>query len=466
MKVLLVDDEDRSIREAIVSINREIPDVQLVTARSRDDAIAALTASSFDLVLCDIRIPPHADSADVQEAHGLSVHAACRSGCPGTPLIFLTGFATSRETRGQLAQGGVGTIYGVEGLPFVDLVDKDDPPALEARLSVLNAGFLRLRAVDISGVDPPDETFERAVALYALSLGHSRAEVSLAPGQSGAKVGRVRLSGEGETPAAIFLKTITHKKAADEYRRYRQHVSNRLAPGYFAPTHEPISAGLAGNSAIVSTLADGTNSLFNLALKSPELAEEIVGRLREGLRPWTDSPRASTRMTLGALRRARLSDDRLSRSAQASALASEVEDSEVEITELICHGDLHGENVLVDPDGRPVLIDFGDTGPGCSAVDPVTLELSLLFHPAGPARILPELAGLNWSDWPDLDSFATGSPLEPFVRATRAWAHEIATDTEIFAHAYAHSMRQIKYPDIDQTLAVAIAAAAAGCIET
>lgn len=461
VKVLLVEDEDRSVRDAIESIEREIAGVTVVTVRSRDEALAVLRDDTFDLVLCDIRLPPHHDSADVQEAHGLSVHAACRANSPGTPLIFLTGFSTSRETRGQLARGGVATIFGIEGHPLVDLVDKDDPVGLEAKLSALNAGFARVQSVEVSGIEPPNETFRRAVGLYAMSTGHSRAEVVLSPGLSGACVGRVRLTGDGETPATIFLKTSTNAEAADEFERYRQHVSNRLSPGYFAPTHEPMFAGLGAASALVSTLADGTISLFELLIRRPEECGKVVDRLRVGLRPWTDSPRTSKAVTLGDLRRLRLPDERVRECAEATALASEVDLLEVEMRELICHGDLHGENVLVDPDGRPVLIDFGDAGPGFAPLDPVTLELSLLFHRAGPARRLARLGGLRWEEWPDVEAFCAQSPLEPFVRATREWAHEIATSDEIMACAYAHSLRQIKYSDVDHSLAIAVAGAAA-----
>jgi CheY-like chemotaxis protein len=461
MKILLVDDEDRSVRDAIDSIKREISDPEIVTVRSRDEAIAVIGEGRFDLIICDIRVPPHGNSADVREAHGLSVHAACRKTSPGTPLIFLTGFATSRDTRAQLAQGGVATVYGILNYPLVALVDKDDPIALEAKLRALEAGLLRLRTVEISGIEPPHQIFRRAVGLYALSLEHSRADVTLSPGLSGASVGRVHLSGEGETPAAIFLKTTGHADAADEYRRYRQYVSNRLAPGYFAPTHEPIFAGLGGASALVSTLADGTTSLFDLVMSSPARATEVVSRLREGLRPWTDSSRSSEEVTLGDVRRARLTDERLSRSPEASALASEVEPLKLEMRQVICHGDLHGENVLVDADGRPVLIDFGDTGPGFAPVDPVTLELSLLFHSSGPARRMDRIGDLNWSSWPDIEAFSAGSPLLPFVRATREWACEIATKAEIMAYAYAHAMRQVKYDDVDTAMAIAIAGSAA-----
>ena len=92
MKILLVEDEGRSVRDAMESIEREISQAHVTLVGSRDDALAALTDADFDLVLCDIRLPPNSRSADIQEAHGLSVQAAVRSTCPGTPVLFLDWF--------------------------------------------------------------------------------------------------------------------------------------------------------------------------------------------------------------------------------------------------------------------------------------------------------------------------------------------------------------------------------------
>ena len=125
-------------------------------------------------------------------------------------------------------------MFGIDRYPLVDLVDKDDPVLLEAKLAELSAGLQRVLSVEVTGGDFAPDPFVRAASLYALSSGHASAEVALATGASGAAVGRVRLAGVGQTPAAIFLKTTQHMKAKEEFGRYRQHVSNRLAPGFFA----------------------------------------------------------------------------------------------------------------------------------------------------------------------------------------------------------------------------------------
>jgi hypothetical protein len=43
-----------------------------------------------------------------------------------------------------------------------------------------------------------------------------------------------------------------------------------------------------------------------------------------------------------------------------------------------------------------VIIDYGEVGEGTASLDPVTLELSLLFHPKGPLRP----SGAAFGAWP------------------------------------------------------------------
>jgi hypothetical protein len=92
------------------------------------------------------------------------------------------------------------------------------------------------------------------------------------------------------------------------------------------------------------------------------------------------------------------------------------------------------------------------------ALDPVTLELSILYH--------PEMIGCldDWPTrdqtgaWSELDAYCVGCPVEDFVRACRSWAVEVsAGEEELLASAYAYSMRQVKYHDDAVELAQAVA---------
>lgn len=82
MKILLVEDEDRSARQTSSIIRRISNSCEISVARCRDDAIAEIEQRSFDLVICDLRIPPNNESADVDESHGLAVHGRARELAP------------------------------------------------------------------------------------------------------------------------------------------------------------------------------------------------------------------------------------------------------------------------------------------------------------------------------------------------------------------------------------------------
>ena len=90
-------------------------------------------------------------------------------------------------------------------------------------------------------------------------------------------------------------------------------------------------------------------------------------------------------------------------------------------------------------------------------MDPITLELSLLFHPDSPG------AGGAWPTlqdahvWGDLDAYVACCPFAQFVRECRSWALRAAAGKrEVAASAYAYLVRQLKYRDTRKELALAL----------
>jgi hypothetical protein len=122
------------------------------------------------------------------------------------------------------------------------------------------------------------------------------------------------------------------------------------------------------------------------------------------------------------------------------------------------HGDLHGFNVLVNDQNEPTLIDYGEVRKANGALDPVTLELSILFHPGIRGRFGDWPSVEQAAQWADMDSYLAGCPVSEFVRACRGWATVAAAGTdELLATAYAYALRQTKYGDAGTELALAIA---------
>jgi thiamine kinase-like enzyme len=128
-----------------------------------------------------------------------------------------------------------------------------------------------------------------------------------------------------------------------------------------------------------------------------------------------------------------------------------IEAKEIRVAECCQHGDLHCANVVFNNAGRAMLIDFGDTGASFAAIDPVTMELSTVFH--SQAATLPKTWPLadTLGKWPMIDDYLSACPYGEFIRACRIWAANVAgSPEEVIAVAYAYAMRQFKYEDTNK----------------
>lgn len=133
------------------------------------------------------------------------------------------------------------------------------------------------------------------------------------------------------------------------------------------------------------------------------------------------------------------------------------ENREVQTRWACIHGDLHGCNVLVSSAGATVLIDYGDVGEGPASLDPVTLELSILFHPnaADAAATWPSTEQAK--SWGNLDAYLVDCPFPEFIRQCREWALRIAAgNRDVAASAYSYLVRQLKYDGTDKERAIAL----------
>lgn len=123
----------------------------------------------------------------------------------------------------------------------------------------------------------------------------------------------------------------------------------------------------------------------------------------------------------------------------------------------VSHGDLHGCNILVAATGKTNLVDYGEVGDGPASLDPVTLELSLLFHPNAPGAAGPWPTAEQATAWGDLAAYLHGCPFSQFVRECRAWALRVAAGKrEVAASAYSYLVRQLNYRDTNKERALAL----------
>jgi hypothetical protein len=364
---------------------------------------------------------------------------------------------------------------------MVDLAPHDDPFAegqvrpmlqyvpkrsdLEGALTKIEAATTNLAALQAIDLSPAPEhlivpeAIERVLRIFARLRGGQVIRFSPLDGGLGAsRVFRVRVE---EANGALAIQAVAKIGLVvdidDEAGRY-DYVTG-LPPGVFTPHVKTIRAGAGRYGGVFYSLDEGFDrSLFDLLPAETALAVTAVEKLCAGTRAWREG-RPVSAVTVGDIRRSLLPDDRISevREKLAGTGWEEVEAQSVQARACRQHGDLHGLNVLVSPVGDPRMIDFGRVGDATAVLDPVTLELSLLFHPGRPDL------GVAWptldqlSEWENRPNYLVGCPIPAYVEACRNWAFDVAgSNAEVFATVYGYAVRQLSYATTDEDVALRI----------
>lgn len=465
MRVLLVEDEEAMIQTLRGQLET-VCDADVTVARSRDSALSVLNADHhFDLVVCDLRIPTQDGSLDVAEEHGLRVHEEVVSMHPGTFSRFLSGFVNLDNVGRRLSQGATEDVFATgKQWPLVEQHRKSELPAFLEWAKELSSALADLEQVEID-LSPDvaiDDYQLRTLRIYARQLSGSRIVASALGGLSGARVLRIEIFDDtNSSQGLVVAKVDLLDKVKDEVHRYRRFVVSRQGIGSFAPLAGQVLHGCGRfGAALYSLAANGYTNLFQRVQAGDLAGRDAVMRLADFHENWKGDVRESSQ-SVGALRSVNIADEvfqpwQTRLNAQRTA---QVESLSVTLGDSIQHGDLHGLNVLVAADGSPLTIDYGDLGKHPEALDPVTLELSFLFH-----ADRPDLG--NWpslehaSQWFDLEAYAQASPIADVVQACREWALAVVNPQQLAAVVYAHAARQLKYDDTDKDLAIEIAKAA------
>ena len=252
-------------------------------------------------------------------------------------------------------------------------------------------------------------------------------------------------------------KLSTHAEVRKEGLRYDTHVA-RLPPSATPRKLETLEFGASKLAGIFFGLADGFDrSAFDIAASASIRSGPVIGNLRKITAPWIHGV-PETRRSIKELRRRTLDDVSLMELRLKFDLdwVDEFENRHIQVRWGCGHGDLHGSNILVSPEAV-TLIDYGDVGDGPASLDPVTLELSLMFHPDGPAARGPWPSSESARAWGDMNVYVHGCPFAVFVRECRAWAVDVAAGSrEVAAAAYSYLVRQLKYADTDKEVALAL----------
>jgi CheY-like chemotaxis protein len=461
MRLLLVEDNATFAAE----VERAVGDIHdcddLVWARSRDAALEQLRVAPFDLVILDRKLPSRDDELDDHDDHGWAVFQFVRQHSAGTPVWFLTGtedadFATDINNEyGRNAdlhgRGVTEQMYRVFWKRRIvdclrDIKSFSGERKVLERIAVIQPATLQLNAEE-----------SRILRMFARRHNGASTQVtSLNGGLSNSRVLKVFVNAADRrilATAAAKVSTLAETKAEEE--RYQNHIL-RLRPGGFPQLVATIEVG-AGNTGglFYGMVGDTVESLFDRIAVGDAGVPHIPPDLRAILHPWYQANHIE-QVSVGQIWRRFIGDARLHeiRAELDSIDTTGIEARVISAAACCQHRDLHCANVVFDARGQAMLIDFGDTGLSYAAVDPVTLELSTVFHsqhsnlPGGwPTEV-------NMQEWPNLPRYLENCQFNTFITACRDWANaEAGSPDEIVAVAYAYAMRQLKYADTDKQLA-------------
>lgn len=462
LHVLIVEDDEDFVEE-VSEIITGLPGRSIIrVAGSRDDAYAVLEDGFLDLVILDLRIPTVNNALDADPEHGHAVFNRVRSVAPGTPIFVLTGspaedFLAELVLRNNQQIDIWSERRKTSTILFLKKYDIDRCPDI---LTPVANAVERLSDVELERCELNlDLAEDRLIRIFSKKVQGVRCVVSkLGGGRSGAQVYRLRITDKnGVQVHHAVAKLSTTSDVQRESDRYDNYIM-RLDPAATPRKLATLEFGAHAMAGIFFGLADGfEKSMFHIAGNSSEQSEVVISRLKVATARWIDGV-PQERMSIRQLRQRVLSDEALDNIRRTFNLdwIEGFEDREIQVRWACSHGDLHGSNVLVSNE-MVALIDYGDAGNGPASLDPVTLELSLLFHPDAPNNTGLWPSTEHTKLWGDLDTYLDVCPFPQFVRECRAWAISVAAgNREVAASAYSYLVRQLKYEDTNKVLALAL----------
>jgi CheY-like chemotaxis protein len=447
MRILLVEDDPE-----VVAVFREefsSDAFQLHHAATRDEALALLGTASFDVAVCDLRLPSAPGALDEEVGHGRAVLTRLVRSYSGTPAIAFSAYGSVSLMQELLRRARQEDFLG-EGQTrqMLTFFTKDQLPDCVALLQEMKASIGVLEAIEIAtGLERLDLSWEeeRILRIYARRLGATVIRAAaLTGGKSGSRVLRLRLEATGAHVASVVAKIDALERVSAEQQKVENYVSPALPSGAYPSAVTLLRAGAGKRGGLVYSFAGGFEKSLADAIRA-QTGAEPVERLRAVLSPWRDgAPVEET--TLNQVRECLVESGDIPE--EHRALMAGEEGVEVSVRKCTGHRDLHVYNVLLSDAGNPMIIDFAAVGPAPVSVDPISLELSLVFHPDA-RHITGDWPSVEQAEcWDDVDTFTQGCPDREFVGRCRQWSFEVAAgDREVFGAMYAYALRQLKFSD-------------------
>jgi CheY-like chemotaxis protein len=473
LRVLVIEDQAFQRAELLEFLRSDGIEGSFYEVGALVPALAAIDDYDYDIVVCDMHIPSDDDAADHSTNFGKEAYRYSLKTQPGAIRIFYSAFIDLDMIGADLTASPVDDLFGEHSDRGLTRHVQKGPGALDSCLSVFREvrdGLDGLQTIDVVSIgtsDPLDELEIRALQVFARRSGGSSIVVEHLAGLSGSRALRVVVRDDREREVCrAFSKIGPQDALAEERRRYERFVVNRLPYGSYANLTDEVQSLVGRRRGLFYALAEEFDrSVLTLLADHDTECAEVVNRLRDVTQLWQPE---DGKFMIGDLRRS-VVDDRLLEpyleQQGLQAMAAEVEARTCSSPVGLQHGDLHGENILVDRSFRPLLVDFADVGRRPLGTDPLTLETCLLFHPLSP------FSGTGWptdsqlASWADLSTYLADCPAPEFVSRCRDWSLAVCGGyVALGGLLWAHAARQVKYGVFPQDRNAILMRAAAGLV--
>jgi CheY-like chemotaxis protein len=464
VQVLIVEDNEEHAGALVAACRSADLCVPLIVevAPNKEEALEFIEKTEFDLVVCDLSIPLDGALRVPDREHGRAVIDILLNQVGGSPLII----CSDREEAvgGLIQRGAQGDPFGLgANSPMLSFFNKEDLPECKRQVKEFVARIGSVAKVSVLGPDGPDLKHgeARAIQIYGHRAEGVSVDLQYLGGHSAEKTLRVAvLDAGGRSAGKVVAKIGTRSRILREASKYRT-MAGRLPPDLIVTQVDLVDAGAGRVGAVFYGLADNFDrDLFSCLGTDEAAACAVIAALKEAFADLHSSGVVESKR-FETLRREIVGGDALQIAAEDEANIRAIDDMEISISSCMQHGDLHGQNILVDRNGTPILIDYAKTAIASGCLDPVTLELSAVFHPEAQA-----IRG-NWpteqqiASWWDLEAYLANCPFPEFISHARSWIDSVASSSgEVDVIIQGYALRQLRYSPLIRPLALSLANAA------
>lgn len=441
-RAILVDDDPQQVVEASSAIADAGYAISVYNDMESVLARLAEPIELIDLFVLDRKLPMRAGETAADEL-GDQLFQVVRDRYPDSRVIVFSGYTDFDHLQSLME--GAGPLIEAPGarIDRVSVLRKSQFDRFETHLVELRQLLQRIEDVDIthtsSQLTPLARRIVRRVGLHYSATTASVRELS--GGLTDAGVWECSLSGPSGEIAHVVVKQAKNRPSAGGLQD--------LLPGAFiAPRMDVVSGLMSGYTALVLQLAgDSPVSVMHLIGEDPSVAGSGLEPLISAMDArW--STVAATSIRLDDLVTPLISWGELVERLVAHGVPVPAASLWITTRFTMSHGDLHPANILMCS-GSPRVIDSDGSRLGPGLLDPITLQLSTLTHPASP------ILGAAWLSVEHIErslgdpDFGSESRAASWFGVVGQWVvGRKSSDREYWGLALAWAARQLEYDNV------------------